>query len=134
MKVTDVAFSTSNVRLTEGETQTLSVTVTPEYATDKGLVWTSSNEQVVTVGADGCVTAVGAGYAIITATAADGSGASDTCVIIVKADGIDAVQTDGGDAADIYDVTGRLVKKSATSTEGLQKGVYLQGGEKLIVK
>lgn len=134
VKVTDVAFSTSNVRLTEGETQTLSVAVAPEYATDKGLVWTSSNEQVVTVDANGCVTAVGAGYAIITATAADGSGASDTCVIIVKADGIDAVQTDGGDAADIYDVTGRLVKKSATSTEGLQKGVYLQGGEKLIVK
>ena len=35
---------------------------------------------------------------------------------------------------DIYDLNGRLVKKNATSTEGLAKGVYLMNGKKITVK
>lgn len=36
--------------------------------------------------------------------------------------------------ADIYDLSGRIVKKNATSAQGLQKGVYLMNGKKVIVK
>lgn len=35
--------------------------------------------------------------------------------------------------ADIYDLNGNLVKKNATSTEGLAKGVYIYKGKKLVV-
>jgi hypothetical protein len=52
--------------------------------------WTSSNEAVATV-ADGLVTAVSAGNAIISATAA---GVTKTCVVLVEAD-----QTQGGGKA-----------------------------------
>lgn len=34
----------------------------------------------------------------------------------------------------IYDLSGRLVKKNATSAEGLQEGIYLMNGKKVIVK
>jgi autotransporter-associated beta strand protein len=37
-------------------------------------------------------------------------------------------------ARDIYDLRGRLVRKDATSTEGLPEGIYIQGGKKIVVK
>ncbi len=60
-------------------TQTLSLTasVSPEYASYPAVTWTSSDEDVATVGSDGKVTAVFAGEATITATA-DGVIASFT--------------------------------------------------------
>ena len=36
--------------------------------------------------------------------------------------------------ADIFDLSGRIVKKAATSLEGLDKGVYLMNGKKVLVK
>ena len=36
--------------------------------------------------------------------------------------------------ADIYDLSGRMVKKAATSLEGLQKGLYIINGKKVLVK
>lgn len=35
---------------------------------------------------------------------------------------------------DIYNINGQLVRKAATSTEGLSKGFYIMGGKKIIVK
>ena len=61
---------------------TLTATVAPADATDKSLTWSSDKETVATV-ADGVVTIVGAGTAIITATANDGSGVEATCTVNV---------------------------------------------------
>ena len=73
----------TSVTLKVGETHQLTANVAVES-------WTSSNEAVATV-ADGLVTAVSAGNAIISATAA---GVTKTCVVLVEAD-----QTQGGGAA-----------------------------------
>ena len=35
---------------------------------------------------------------------------------------------------DIYDLKGQLVRKNATSTEGLPSGVYFRNGKKIVVK
>ena len=40
----------------------------------------------------------------------------------------------GTEKADIYDLSGRMVKKGATTTDGLLKGVYLVNGKKVILK
>lgn len=37
-------------------------------------------------------------------------------------------------ASDIYDVSGRLIKKDAVSVKGLNKGVYLINGKKIVVR
>lgn len=63
------------------ETVTLSATVSPENAMDKTVTWISSDETVATV-VDGVVTPVGAGNAIITATAGE---ASAQCAVTVNA-------------------------------------------------
>lgn len=40
----------------------------------------------------------------------------------------------GTEKADIYDLSGRMVKKDATTTDGLMKGVYLVNGKKVVLK
>lgn len=65
-----------------GETQTLTATVEPSDATDKSVIWTSSNPEVATV-VNGVVTAVANGEAIITVTTANGS-YTDTCSVTVN--------------------------------------------------
>ena len=83
-KVTKVELSTSTLALTEGGSETLTATITPDNASNKSLTWSSDNQNVATV-ENGKVTAVGAGTAAIKATAADGSGKSDTCTVTVTA-------------------------------------------------
>ena len=57
-----------------GLTTPLSVTVSPSFATDQSVTWSSSNTDVATVSASGVVTGVAIGPVTITATANDGSG------------------------------------------------------------
>ena len=83
--VANITLSQSEAMLTEGETVTLTATVTPDDATDKTLTWSSSDERVATVDAAGLVTALAPGTATITVAANDGSGVSASCVVTVKA-------------------------------------------------
>lgn len=65
-----------------GFTATCDVTVKPDDATDKSVVWESSNETVVTVDQNGLVKAVREGDAMITVTAKNGVSAS--CIVVVS--------------------------------------------------
>lgn len=63
----------------------LSAAVTPGDATDKRLTWSVSPENIVSLDtATGIVTALEAGTATVTVTAADGFGASASCVVTVS--------------------------------------------------
>ena len=81
--VKDSSDATSGT-VNAGDTITLTATVSPDDASNKAVTWTSSNEDAATV-VDGVVTAVGAGTATITATAADGSGVSGSYAVTVNA-------------------------------------------------
>ena len=81
--VTNVELSANTGTLDIGQTLTLTATVTPENASNKGVTWSSSDTSVATV-ENGIVTAVAAGSTIITATAADGSEYNATCTITVN--------------------------------------------------
>lgn len=77
-KVTGVTLNENSLNMTAGDNDvTLVATVAPDNATDKSVTWTSSDEKVVTV-ADGTLTAVAAGDAVITVTTKDG-GYTATC-------------------------------------------------------
>ena len=78
---TGVTLDKTTLSLTEGESATLTATVEPENATDKAIVWTSSDNAVATV-ENGVVTAVKAGTATITAACGE---AKATCAVTVKA-------------------------------------------------
>lgn len=78
--VENVELDKNEAELFIGATVQLNATVTPSDATDKTLVWSSSDDKVATV-ADGLVTAVAEGTANITVTCGD---KSDVCVVTVK--------------------------------------------------
>src|SRR5690606_7101065 len=56
-----------------GGTRQLTATVTPANATARAITWASDDADVATVSADGLVTGVGEGHALVTATTAGGS-------------------------------------------------------------
>ncbi|MBQ3137067.1 MAG: Ig-like domain-containing protein [Clostridia bacterium] len=84
-----VSLSTSSIGLRAGDsvdgTFTLKATVNPEGATNKSVTWTSSNKSVVTVDANGRLTAVAGGTATVTCTTNSG-GKTATCKVTVSED------------------------------------------------
>ena len=84
--VSQITLNKAETSISVGNSETLTATVAPENAAIKALKWASSDEDVATVAPDGTVTAVKAGAATITATAADGSGKSAVCKVTVTGD------------------------------------------------
>ncbi len=66
-----------------GKTSTLAATITPANATNKAVTWSSSDETIATVDANGVVTGVKVGTATITVTTVDGSKTA-TCEVTVE--------------------------------------------------
>lgn len=81
--VTEIKLDKSKLDLSIGSTETLTANIMPEEATNKKVLWTSSNEDVATVDNDGKVTAIGEGSAVITASSDDVVTISDTCEVSV---------------------------------------------------
>lgn len=78
-----ISLNSSEMTMNVGDTKQLTATVTNQDGTlSDSITWTSDNEDVATVDAQGIVTAKTAGTAIITATTSQG--AQTTCVVTVK--------------------------------------------------
>ncbi len=128
--VTSIVLNYSEVELLVGETVTLSATPLPEDADNKEVSWSSSNKDVATISRRK-VKAKAPGTAIITAATAD---CIATCVVTVK-ESTGVEHTVGDESVlNIYDITGRPVKLNAKTTQGLDSGVYVINGRKVVVK
>lgn len=110
-----------------GESITLEATVLPENATNKGVTWRSSNENVGIV-ARGKVVATGYGTAVIYATTEDG-GYMDFCTITVEdATAIRDFKCEEREACEVRDLMGNRVKT-------VRRGqMYIRNGRKFIGK
>ena len=84
VEVESVSLNKSEMTLTEGKSETLAATVTPENAENKSITWSSNNEAVATVDVNGTVTAKSAGTAVITATSTNGKSAGCTVTVEKK--------------------------------------------------
>jgi uncharacterized protein YjdB len=80
--VTSVSLDKTEANLLIGATEQLTATVLPEDATNKNVTWSSSNEAIAFVSADGLVTAWAEGVATITVTTEDG-GFTAACTVTV---------------------------------------------------
>ncbi len=85
--VTGVSLNTNSLSLEEGETKTLTATISPSNATNQNVSWESSDESVATVSNSGLVTAISEGEATITVTTEDGY-KYDECDVTVTASSI----------------------------------------------
>lgn len=88
VEVTGIQLSQNSLSLKIGEKATLTATVSPSNATDKTVLWSSSQTSVATVSNAGQVTAIGNGTTVITATAGNKSA---KCTVTVQ-EGVIAVE------------------------------------------
>lgn len=77
-----ITLNRTSVKLEAGYNYQLVATVTPESATNKDVIWSSSDESVAKVNSNGVVSLIAGGEATITATTVSG-GVSASCVITV---------------------------------------------------
>ena len=119
--VASIVMSEEEVTLTKGKTFVLSVTMLPEDATDKTIVWKSTKESVATVSHDGLVTAVGFGTSYIVATN-PASSLTAACMVTVEMRGpyqIVVTDADGrGIPQTVFGYPGMELALRATSTDG----------------
>ena len=87
IEVTDVTIVGTDQAFYEGQQVQLTAEITPIDADNTDIIWSSSNENVASINADGIVSAISVGTSSITATAsgsADDSVVSDTAEITVE--------------------------------------------------
>ncbi|MDF2668890.1 MAG: hypothetical protein K0R67_1196 [Paenibacillus sp.] len=72
LPVSGITLNKSKTAITIGGSETLIASVLPALATDKTVLWSSSNPTVATVQQDGTVTAISVGDATVTAVTYDG--------------------------------------------------------------
>lgn len=101
--VEDISVSPTQVKVIVGKTQEITVEFTPSDATNKEVEWVSSKPEVASV-ADGVVTGVAVGEALITVTSVDG-GFAAACKVVVEEEfnGIVATTAGGYYCGDQYD-------------------------------
>ena len=142
--VTSVSLDKTSLELTEGGTDTLTATITPNNATNRNVTWESSNTSVATVDANGLVTAVSAGTATITVTTVDG-GKTDTCTVTVREEApdrpvnlpdthsIDLIVGEGGEAKlSLTNASeGSTITVTATPDEGFKLDYITVDGERI---
>ena len=127
---------------TEGDQIQLSVTVSPDDATDKTVTWSTSNASVAEVDANGLVTAIAPGTAKITATTTNGIEAICTVTVYAKSGLIDIiigddvsvttcdceiiVEAHDGTQVEVFTPAGVLVARTTEHRiDGLTTGVYI---------
>ena len=124
--VSGISLNHTSATLVEGDSITLTATVTPADATDKTVTWSSSDETVATVDANGKVVAIAPGTAVITALAGDFTA---TCEIVVSA--IDSIEDLKalGDNVVVYDLEGRRI----FDVDNLKPGLYIVNGKRVLI-
>ena len=83
VKVKSIQVTPQTMLLQVGRTGSIKVTVTPANASNKKVIWTSSDPGIATVDGSGKVTAVSPGVAVITAASAENTKIKASCIVTV---------------------------------------------------
>ena len=124
VKVSGLAVSGLSNKIAAGKKVQLTVTFTPSNVSNKNVIWTSSNPKVATVNQNGVVTfkKKSAGKSvIITATAADGSGAKAVFKLKSMKGVVKKVAISGAKKRTVKAGKALKLKAKVTATKGANK-------------
>ncbi len=133
--VKDITVDKTDITLEEGKTDKITVTVTPDNATEKGVTYESSNEEIVKVDENGNIEAVGEGEATITITSKDDPTVTEKVTVTVKKPKV-PVKDITVDKTDITLEEGKTDKITVTVTpdNATEKGVTYESSNEEIVR
>ncbi len=144
IKVTNIVLPSTSISLSKGETYDLTPIIIPTNATNKQIVWSTSNESIVTVISSfpysaqassivigpvnpsillvyGEIVAIGKGTAVVTGTAADGSGVSVKLNVTVNDNPVTNITLPSSsitvNKGDTYQLTPTIVPDNASNKE-----------------
>ncbi len=127
--VKELRLTESDVALKVAETLQLNAKVYPNNATNKKVLWSSSNEDIAKVNEQGVITGISAGTVTITATTEDG-GLTQTCSVIIMSNDYYMITQDVvsfvGDEAVIS-----LSMHNQDPVNGFQCDIYLPDGVRM---
>jgi uncharacterized protein YjdB len=83
VKVKSIQVTPQTMLLQVGRTGSIKVTVMPANASNKKVIWTSSDPGIATVDGSGKVSAVSPGVAVITAASAENTNIKASCIVTV---------------------------------------------------
>ena len=155
--VAGVSLSAETLTLVVGDRHTLVASVEPENATNKNVVWSSSNENIVSVSVAGILRARAVGTATITVTTVEGRFIKRCIVTVVNTNDIttttsedlsifaygNEIQITGytdGEIISIYNLLGvkvfsqQLKGGGAKTIRGLRDGIYIVAAEKAQIR
>ncbi|WP_373493885.1 LamG-like jellyroll fold domain-containing protein, partial [Aquiflexum sp.] len=84
--VSDISVSPSTASILIGNTQQITATVSPSNATNKTVIWSTSNANIATVSSTGLVTGIAQGTANITAQTEDGGFTAVSSITVEQSD------------------------------------------------
>lgn len=118
--VSDIQTGEKAYTLVEGQETTIAATVQPDNATDKTLVWSSSDTEVATVAA-GTVKGVKAGKAVISIKSNDGKAATEVEVTVTEPIVEETEEVD----TTVYVSAIKAEKESCTVTVGKEETIVV---------
>ena len=140
VRVSGVSFEKTSYELPlGGQRLVLEAEVTPGNATDKTLIWTSSNEGVATVSRTGIVTALSVGETTIRATSVDGGYFAEVTVTVTAKAQLGDVNGDGYiDAGDAmlcmrYSVGLEELKDAQKAAADVNRDGFIDAGDAILI-
>ena len=115
--VSGITLDNETLTLKRGETGKLTATVEPTDAADKSVAWSSSDETVATVDAEGNITTLKIGTADITATTVD-AGFTAVCKVTVEVPNVSGITLDKENASLVEGDTLQLTATIAPEDAG----------------
>ena len=117
--VQSISLNATQKELIVGDAFSLTATAMPENATNRNVVWKLVSGDVITLSADGVIQAKKVGEALVRAEAADGSGVSAECRVVVKPRLVQSIslklEKDTVAVGDRFTVLAEVLPKNATN-------------------
>ena len=117
--VQSISLNATQKELIVGDAFSLTATAMPENATNRNIVWKLVSGDAIALSADGVIQAKKVGEALVRAEAADGSGVSAECRVVVKPRMVQAISLNATQkvlvVGDSFTLTATAMPENATN-------------------